>query len=82
MWALLKTSRRQSAMKDLEGFTLFAEQWFGSIPYEMTILYNVMHRRIDISFQSQKAVVDGAKIALEFRFERDWPVTDESDWWF
>lgn len=81
-WAVLKTSRRQSAMEDLEGFTIFADQWFGLIPYEKTVLYSVMRRRIDICFQSQSAVVDGANIALEFSFERDWPVTDESDWWF
>jgi hypothetical protein len=70
-------------MEDLlEGFTIFADQWFGSIPYQKTVLYSVMRRRIDICFQSQSAVVDGANIALEFSFEYDWPVTDESDWWF
>jgi hypothetical protein len=39
-------------------------------------------RRIDICFQLEQAVSDGAKISLEFSFERDWPVTDESELWF
>ena len=80
-WAVLKSSRRESALKELEDFTLFADQWFGSLEYRKMVLYSAIRRRIDICFQS-KDLVDGVKIGLEFCFERDWPVTDESDWWF
>jgi hypothetical protein len=26
--------------------------------------------------------VNGGIVALDFIFERDWPVIDESDWWW
>jgi hypothetical protein len=81
-WAVLKTSRRESAFKQLQDFECFAGKWFGSLPYRKIVLYNAAARRIDICFQSEQAVSDGAKISLEFSFERDWPVTDESELWF
>jgi hypothetical protein len=80
-WAVLKSSRRESTLNELGDFTLFADRWSGSLEYSKMVLYNATHRRIDICFQS-KDLVDGVMIGLEFSFERDWPVTDESDWWF
>jgi hypothetical protein len=81
-WAGLKTSRREAAWKELEDFTLFADKWFGSsVEYRKMVLYNSALRRIDICFQAKTLNVSGCSIGLEFSFERDWPVTDESDWW-
>jgi hypothetical protein len=81
-WAVLKASRRESAHNQLQDFEIFASSWFDSVPYRKIVLYNAAARRIDICFQSEKAVSDGVKISLEFSFERDWPVTDESELWY
>lgn len=63
-WDVLKSSRRQSALEDLEDFVAFADQWFGSLSkYRKMILYSTTRRRINICFRSNG--VDGrAKIGL------------------
>jgi hypothetical protein len=80
-WAVFKPQRRESAMAELQPFTDFAEAWFEGDAFRSLVLYkNAGARRVDICFQSKNEV--GIKIALEFSFERDWPVIDESDWWW
>jgi hypothetical protein len=46
-WAVLKTSRRESAFNQLQDFEIFAGSWFDSVPYRKIVLYNVAARRID-----------------------------------
>jgi hypothetical protein len=79
-WVVFKPQRREPAMAELQPFTDFAKAWFEGDAFRSLVLYNAGARRVDICFQSKNEV--GIKIALEFCFERDWPVTDESDWWF
>ena len=39
-WAVLKTERRESAMKELQDFIAFADSWFGDVTYRTMVLYN------------------------------------------
>jgi hypothetical protein len=81
-WAVFKTARRDAALQELNDFVAFADSWFGVVPYLKTGLYNADARRIDIRFQSKSTGSGGFKTALEFSFERDWPMTDESSWFW
>jgi hypothetical protein len=80
-WAVLKTSRREEAFQELQDFKVFADHWFGEVAYEKVVLYHSVCRRIDICFKS-KDKLNNRYVGLEFSFERDWPVPDESDIWF
>eukprot|EP00978_Attheya_sp_CCMP212_P022515 scaffold67214_cov53-Attheya_sp.AAC.4 len=79
-WAVFKPQQHESAMAELQPFTDFAKGWFKGDAFRSLVLYNAEARRVDICFQSKNEV--GIKIALEFSFERDWSVTDESNWWW
>jgi hypothetical protein len=46
------------------------------------VLYNAAARRLDVGFRSKEPEANGRNVALEFTFERDWPVTNEDDWYW
>lgn len=81
-WTTIKTAHRDEAWRQLSDFTLFAQAWFGPCnPFHKYFLYHAHLRRIDVCFLS-KDRIGLSHIALEFSFERDWPVADESELWF
>jgi hypothetical protein len=81
-WVVLKTERRDAALQELNNFVAIADSWFEGIPYLKTVLYNADARRVDLCFQSKDTGSGGYKTALEFSFERDWNITDESGWFW
>jgi hypothetical protein len=80
-WSVIETSHRDEAWRQLSDFSVFANAWFGPhTAYHKYILYNAEARRVNICFLSKESI--GLRpIALEFSFEPDWPVADESELW-
>jgi hypothetical protein len=81
-WGVLKTEQRDAALQEFSNFVAFADSWFGVVPYRKIVLYNANTRRVDVCFQSIGTGSGGFKAALEFSLARDWPITDESDWFW
>jgi hypothetical protein len=81
-WATPLIASREAVLQEVVDFIAFANTWFGQVKFRTGVLYNAAARRVDICFHSKQPESHGLKIGLEFSFERDWPVTDESDWFW
>jgi hypothetical protein len=81
-WVVPRTEWRDAVLAELVDFVDFAKSWFGGVEFETMVLYNAEARRLDVCFRSKQPEANGRKVALEFTFERDWPVASEGDWYW